>query len=301
MYDTEEIGVDKKICELYEYAKRKDIDNKKIELSDELLDKLEYKLTIKAYVNGKELKGSATADILNLCNDFQVSVYKLYAHYFKNKDDARSLTDEEKQKLACIFKIGEGSVFDKLDNMKAIIDAFRGNKEALIAFVVFIAGIVGWKYFDYKQKEAENNTYEFARKVASEAQRNIILASANPKLKLEYLQFNDSDQKIYGDTIYKKAEEIREDKNDTTAETIVGYFVVKSLINKGKNGKQKIAILENEKMKIEAKIVEDLFEKNKKDLYNYFDNYTKIKCEVVIEKDAEGNIVNGILNKIIKE
>lgn len=64
--------------------------------------------------------------------------------------------------------------------------------------------------------------------------------------------------------------------------------------------KQKIAILENETMKIEVKIVEDFFEKNKQELYKYFDDYTKIKCEVIVEKDEDGNIVNGILNNIVK-
>ena len=142
---------------------------------------------------------------------------------------------------------------------------------------------------------------EFARKVASEAQKNIILASANPKLKLEYLQFNnDEKKKIYGDEVYRRAGEIKENKKDTITNKIESYFYIKSLHNRGRNGKQKIAILENETMKIEVKIVEDFFEKNKQELYKYFDDYTKIKCEVIVEKDEDGNIVNGILNNIVK-
>ena len=285
--------------------------NENVEIDEEFLKTLEYKLTIKAYLksDGNELKGSATTDILNLCNDFQNSIYKIYAHYVKNKDDARSLTDEEKQELACIFKIGEGTVWDRLENMSSIIESFKNNKVALVALVVMVSGIVGWKYLDYKQeegknntqKEMQNNTYEFARKVASEAQKNIILASANPKLKLEYLQFNnDEKKKIYGDEVYRRAGEIKENKKDTITNKIESYFYIKSLHNRGRNGKQKIAILENETMKIEVKIVEDFFEKNKQELYKYFDDYTKIKCEVIVEKDEDGNIVNGILNNIVK-
>ena len=275
--------------------------NENVEIDECLLNKLQYKLTIKAYLNGDELKGSATTDILNLCNDFQNSIYKIYAHYVKNKDDARSLTDEEKQKLSCIFKIGEGSVFDELKNMTSIIEAFRDNKVALVALCVCVFGIISWKYLDVKQSETQTkNTYDFARKVANDAQKNIILASANPKIQLEYLQFNDDEsKKLLGEKVYKKAEEIKEEKNDTITNTIKEDFFVKSLQNKGKNGKQKIAVLENDNMKIEVKIVENLFEKNKQELYKYFDNYTKIKCEIVVEKDTDGNIINGILTKII--
>ena len=288
--------------------------NENIEVDEDFLKTLQYKLTIKAYLKstGKELKGSATVDILNLCNDFQNSIYKIYAHYVKNKDDARSLTEEEKQELTCIFKVGEGSVWDRLENMSGIIESFKGNKEAVIAFVVFIICLSGYGianlYFqnqnnriqaEYNEKEV-NNAYEFARNVANEAQKNIILATTNPKLKLEHLQFNDDEKKIIkGEQIYKIAKEIKEKKQDTITDSIEDYFYVKSLQNKGKNGKQKIAVIENETMKIEVKIVENLFEKNKQELYKYFDNYTKIKCEIVVEKDTDGNIINGILTKII--
>ena len=111
---------------------------------------------------------------------------------------------------------------------------------------------------------------------------------------------NDEKKKIYGDEVYRRAGEIKENKKDTITNKIESYFYIKSLHNRGRNGKQKIAILENETMKIEVKIVEDFFEKNKQELYKYFDDYTKIKCEVIVEKDEDGNIVNGILNNIVK-
>ncbi len=70
------------------------------------------------------IQGHITTDLLNICNAWQNAIYSLYANVVKRKDDARSLTLQEREKLTLVFKVTEGSLNEYVENIKGCIKYF---------------------------------------------------------------------------------------------------------------------------------------------------------------------------------
>jgi hypothetical protein len=275
-----------------------------IEFCDNFINSIKFSLKIEGKVpTGEPIQGHVTTDLLNICNAWQDAIYSIYASVVKNKDDVRSLTKIEREKLSLIFKIKEGSTEQTVENISKIIHSLKDMDPikfgTLVAGLVLITGFVYFSKVQINNKDKNTDKEKFLtlnqtiQKAMNDLKEVAITAITCPKLNIEKAT-------IDGQTITKEQiQEIYDDmqnEEDVLAETEVKNFIVRKLYKKGS---KKMATLSSDNIDIDVSFANNLFEENETIFINSFSREQNIKCEVLIEKLQNGTIKKATLLKLI--
>ena len=194
------------------------------------------------------------------------------------------MTEEEKQKLTCLFEIHEGSVEEILKNIKEILIYLQNmSTKSFIAVVLIILGGITWKYLDTKSND---KMYDFLKETTKQYQEVVLSAITNNKIQLKQITFND-EKPITLQEVNDIKQQIDDKKNDIQKATINKKMVVKKLYTKG-NNKMATLFNEEEKISIETDFIENLFTQKQDILFNSFAKELKINCKIFIEKNING-------------
>ena len=247
------------INDLFEVLNNENTDYKNIEYTDNLINKIQYKIDIDATDKNtkKELKGFITTDISNACiTNFQNAIYTIYAYYVYDKKDARSLKDEDKTNLQCSFYVKEGSTDISVlpECIKEIINSLSNlpmkTQLLIIAGIIVVSGF----YFGYKTIDSNNQVKKFIdnnkiiRDIVKNNNETIIKALSSDKMVLNSVKYNN-EEPISEDKIYSLAKELNNKQNNKKTKQkeeyklIVKNFIIQTIKRKKQFYKVKIILL----------------------------------------------------------
>ena len=247
------------INDLFEVLNNENTDYKNIEYTDNLINKIQYKIDIDATDKNtkKELKGFITTDISNACiTNFQNAINTIYAYYVYDKKDARSLKDEDKTNLQCSFYVKEGSTDISVlpECIKEIINSLSNlpmkTQLLIIAGIIVVSGF----YFGYKTIDSNNQVKKFIdnnkiiRDIVKNNNETIIKALSSDKMVLNSVKYNN-EEPISEDKIYSLAKELNNKQNNKKTKQkeeyklIVKNFIIQTIKRKKQFYKVKIILL----------------------------------------------------------
>ena len=294
---------------LFEVLNDKNTNYKKVSYSNELLDKIHYKIDIKALDKNtqRQLKGFITPDISNACiTKFQNAINSIYAYYVYEKD-ARSLTDEDKTNLQCSFYIKEGSTILEVvvESIKEICKNLKDlpmkTQLLILASIVSVCCML----FAYKTVDSNNEAKKFLsnnqliEKIIKDNNETIIKALTSKKMILESVQYND-DEPISGDEMYNYANELNKRKKRTKEKQLEKHLLIVTKLYNDKNN-IKMAHLHNSDIDIDVDFVANLFQEKQSILTKSFINNTAINCKLLITRNEDDEIIEATLMNIVDE